>query len=85
MFKERNSARRARVLTFERLENRELLSVTPELASVVASAFESANPALIAPARLESTSCEPIQFALPDENDALELSNAVVVAARDFA
>ncbi|MBQ9372031.1 MAG: fibronectin type III domain-containing protein [Thermoguttaceae bacterium] len=82
MFKKRNSARRARVLTFERLENRELLSVTPELASVVASAFESANPALIAPARLESTSCEPIQFALPDETDALELSNAVVVAAR---
>lgn len=68
---------RSRVLSFENLENRELLSVSP----VVAAAMEATNldrAALLGEANVDSNYPGPIQFTLPDEADVYTLSNAVV-------
>ena len=68
---------RSRVLSFENLENRELLSVSP----VVAAAMEATNldrEALLGQANVDSNYPGPIQFTLPPETDSYSFSNAVV-------
>ena len=77
MNRKRPSTPRARRLTFENLETRELLSVSPGFVS--AEPVETRNAAIYA--AIETF--EPIKFNLPDEA-APELSNAVQESAKPY-
>ncbi|MBQ9372033.1 MAG: fibronectin type III domain-containing protein [Thermoguttaceae bacterium] len=77
MSRKHDSARRARVLAFENLENRELLTVSPLLTTAAAIEPNAIRDAWIA----ESNRSElpgPIDFTLPEENETLEVSNAYI-------